>query len=304
MNVDSERRNRILTLALPIIGGMVSQNLLNIVDTAMVGNLGNSALAAVGLGGFVIFMCQALILGILTGVQSSAARRKGEGRTDRVAAVLNTALLLVLVIAPFFSAILIALADIGFPLLNNDTEVIALGVPYIEWRLGAIVFVGMNFAFRDYWNALDMSRVYMNTLIIMHACNIVLNYVLIFGNFGAPAYGVTGAAMASAISMGIGTFIYIFLGFKHIAKDGLQQLFFAAGLVAMFVIIGKIGTPELAAANVLITVLLFAILPGLALGIACTTLVGQALGRGQPDDAYRWAWGVGRGTLARSLSYY
>ena len=72
----------------------------------------------------------------------------------------------------------------------------------------------------------------------------------------------------------------------------------------MFVIIGKIGTPELAAANVLITVLLFAILPGLALGIACTTLVGQALGRGQPDDAYRWAWGVGRGTLARSLSYY
>lgn len=47
---------------------------------------------------------------------------------------------------------------------------------------------------------------------------------------------------------------------------GLQQLFFAAGLVAMFVIIGKIGTPELAAANVLITVLLFAILPGLAAG--------------------------------------
>jgi MATE family multidrug resistance protein len=319
LNVDSERRNRILTLALPIIGGMVSQNLLNIVDTAMVGNLGNSALAAVGLGGFVVFMCQALILGISTGVQSSAARRKGEGRSDRAAAVLNSALLLVLVIAPFFSAILIALADIVFPLLNDDTEVIALGVPYIEWRLGAIVFVGMNFAFRGYWNALDMSRVYMNTLIIMHACNIVLNYVLIFGNFGAPAYGVTGAAMASAIAMGIGTFIYIFLGFKHIAKDGfmrhlatrnetaglirvslpagLQQLFFAAGLVAMFVIIGKIGTPELAAANVLITVLLFAILPGLALGIACTTLVGQALGRGQPDDAYRWAWDVGKVTV-------
>jgi MATE family multidrug resistance protein len=115
LNVDSERLNRILTLALPIIGGMVSQNLLNIVDTAMVGNLGNSALAAVGLGGFVVFMCQALILGISTGVQSSAARRKGEGRSDRAAAVLNSALLLVLVIAPFFSAILIALADIVFP---------------------------------------------------------------------------------------------------------------------------------------------------------------------------------------------
>jgi putative MATE family efflux protein len=306
-------------LALPIIGGMVSQNLLNIVDTAMVGFLGDAALAAVGLGGFVVFMCQALILGISTGVQSSAARRKGEGRPDRAAATLNTALVLVLLVAPVMSTVLIQLAGWAYPLLNNDPEVIALGVPYVEWRLGAIVFVGMNFAFRGYWNALDMSRVYMNTLIIMHACNIVLNYVLIFGKLGVPAYGVTGAGMASAISMAIGSATYLFLGFRHIAKDsflrrlatraetfslirislpaGLQQLFFAAGLVAMFFIIGRIGTPELAAANVLITVLLFAILPGLALGIACTTLVGQALGRKDFDDAYLWTWDVAKITI-------
>jgi putative MATE family efflux protein len=306
-------------LALPIIGGMVSQNLLNIVDTAMVGFLGDPALAAVGLGGFVVFMCQALILGISTGVQSSAARRKGEGRIDRAAAVLNSALLLVLVIAPIFSLVLIQLAEPAYPFLNSDPEVIERGVPYIEWRLGAIVFVGMNFAFRGFWNALDLSKLYMNTLIIMHACNIVLNYVLIFGNFGSPAYGVTGAGMASAISVAIGTAIYFYLGFRHIEKGaflrrltnaqetaslirislpaGIQQLFFAAGLVAMFWIIGRIGTPELAAANVLITVLLFAILPGLALGIACTTLVGQALGARNVDDAYQWTWDVAKVTI-------
>ncbi len=316
--MDPARRQRILGLALPIIGGMVSQNLLNIVDTAMVGFLGDSALAAVGLGGFVVFMCQALILGISTGVQSSAARKKGEGRVDRAAAILNTALLLVLVVAPIFSLILMQIVPTLFPYLNSDVSVIERGVPYLEWRLGAIVFVGMNFAFRGYWNALDMSRVYMTTLILMHACNIILNYVLIFGKFGAPAYGVAGAGMASAISMAIGTAIYFVLGCRHAAKDGflkglatrqetasllrislpagLQQLFFSAGLVAMFWIIGKIGTPELAAANVLITVLLFAILPGLAMGIACATLVGQALGRKEPEDAYRWAWDVAKVT--------
>lgn len=317
--MDSQRRSRILTLALPIIGGMVSQNLLNIVDTAMVGFLGDAALAAVGLGGFLVFMCQALILGISTGVQSTAARKKGEGRPDRASALLNSALLLVLVVGPIFSLILIGLAEPVFPLLNSDPTVIETGVPYLEWRLGAIVFVGMNFAFRGYWNALDMSRVYMATLIMMHACNIALNYVLIFGKFGVPAYGVTGAGMASAISMGIGTLIYIVLGFRYVRKDGflnhlatrketaslikisipsgLQQLFFAAGLVAMFTIIGRIGTPELAAANVLVTVLLFAILPGIALGIASTTLVGQALGREDADDAYRWAWDVAKVTV-------
>jgi MATE family multidrug resistance protein len=317
--VEIERRNRILGLALPIIGGMVSQNLLNIVDTAMVGFLGDAALAAVGLGGFVVFMCQALILGISTGVQSTAARKKGEGRPDRAAGLLNTALLLVLVVGPIFSLLLIQLAEPVFPMLISDPAVIERGVPYLEWRLGAIVFVGMNFAFRGYWNALDMSRVYMTTLIIMHACNIVLNYVLIFGKFGMPAYGVAGAGMGSAISMGIGTLIYIFLGFRYVRKDGflnhlatkqetaslirisipagVQQLLFAAGLVAMFWIIGKIGTPELAAANVLITVLLFAILPGLALGIACTTLVGQSLGRQDVEDAYQWAWDVAKVTV-------
>ena len=318
--MDVTRRRRILGLALPIIGGMVSQNLLNIVDTAMVGFLGDSALAAVGLGGFVVFMCQALILGISTGVQSTAARKKGEGRIDRAAALLNTALVLVLIVAPVLSAILIQIVPTLFPYLNSDTTVIERGVPYMEWRLGAIVFVGMNFAFRGYWNALDMSRVYMSTLIMMHSCNIVLNYILIFGKFGAPALGVTGAGMASAISMGIGTAIYFVLGCRYAAKDGflkalatkqetyslvrislpagLQQLFFAAGMVAMLWIIGKIGTPELAAANVLITVLLFAILPGLALGIACATLVGQALGRGEPEDAYQWAWDVSKVAVA------
>ncbi len=316
--MDVARRNRILGLALPIVGGMVSQNLLNIVDTAMVGFLGDSALAAVGLGGFVVFMCQALILGISTGVQSTAARKKGEGRVDRAAAILNTALLFVLVVAPIFSLILIQIVPTLFPYLNSDASVIERGIPYLEWRLGAIVFVGMNFAFRGYWNALDMSRVYMTTLILMHSCNIILNYVLIFGKFGAPAYGVEGAGMASAISMAIGTAIYFVLGCKHAARDGflkrvatrqetsslvrislpagLQQLFFSAGLVAMFWIIGKIGTPELAAANVLITVLLFAILPGLAMGIACATLVGQALGRKEPEDAYQWAWDVAKVT--------
>lgn len=317
--MDAARRHRIFGLALPIVGGMVSQNLLNIVDTAMVGFLGDSALAAVGLGGFVVFMCQALILGISTGVQSTAARKKGEGRSDRAAAILNTALLLVLVVAPIFSLVLMQLAAPLFPYLNSDATVIELGIPYLEWRLGAIVFVGMNFAFRGYWNALDMSRVYMFTLIVMHACNIILNYILIFGKFGAPALGVTGAAMGSAISLAIGSSIYMILGFKYVAKDGfmrhlatrqetaslvrislpagLQQLFFSAGLVAMFWIIGKIGTAELAAANVLITVLLFAILPGLAMGIACATLVGQALGRKEPEDAYQWAWDVAKVTV-------
>jgi len=316
LSLPPDRRQRILALSLPIIGGMASQNLFNIVDTAMVGWLGDSALAAVGVGGFVAFTCQALVLGISTGVQSVAARRRGAGQEDRSVRVLNSALLLILVIAPLLSWLLIGLADRLFPFLNPDPEVIEQGVPYLEIRLAAMVFIGMNFAFRGYWNAMDMSRVYMTTLITTHACNIFLNWVLIFGELGAPALGVTGAGLASALSLAVGSCIYVVLGFYYAGRNGfargladgrefrslirisvpssLQQMFFAAGLVAMFWIVGRIGTPEVAATNVLITVTLFAILPGLGLGLACTTLVGQALGRNDAADARQWGWDVTR----------
>ncbi len=309
-----ERRQRIFALSLPIIGGMISQNLFNIVDTAMVGLLGNAALAAVGLGGFIVFACQSIVLGISTGVQSVAARRRGAGQMDRPVRILNSALAMVVVVGPLLSLVLIQFVEPLYPYINNDVEVIEQGVPYLQIRLAAVMFVGMNFAFRGYWNAIDMSRIYMSTLIAIHLCNILLNYVLIFGKLGAPTLGVAGAGYASAISLAFGTCIYFALSLRLAASRGflrglasrdevkslvrisipssLQQVFFAAGMVTMFWIVGRIGTAEVAAANVLITVTLFALLPGLGLGIACTTLVGQALGANDADDAHQWGWDV------------
>ena len=303
------RLRRIFGLALPIIGGMVSQNVMNLVDTAMVGTLGNAALAAVGIGGFATFMCQALILGVSTGVQATAARRKGEGRLSESAVFLDAGLLLVVLSAPLLSLVLYFVVPQVYPGLNGDPQVIAAGVPYLPIRVLAIVFVGMNFAFRGYWNAIDLSKLYMSTLIVMHASNIFLNYVLIFGKLGAPALGVTGAGLASALSTVIGSLIYFALGFKYARRNGflrglprrhevatlvrlslptgVQQLFFSAGFVVTYWIIGLVGTAELAAASVLINVMLVAILPGLGLGLAAATLVGQALGRGEADDASR-----------------
>ena len=67
LGVPPARRRRIFGLALPIIGGMLSQNVLNLVDTAMVGTLGDAALAGVGLGGFANFLLSAFILGLSAG---------------------------------------------------------------------------------------------------------------------------------------------------------------------------------------------------------------------------------------------
>ena len=83
------RRAQIFALGLPIIAGMLGQNVLNIADTAMVGALGDVSLAATGLGGFATFMATSFIMGLSAGVQAIAARRLGENRTDVLAIALN-----------------------------------------------------------------------------------------------------------------------------------------------------------------------------------------------------------------------
>jgi Na+-driven multidrug efflux pump len=83
---------------------------------------------------------------------------------------------------------------------------------------------------------------------------------------------------------------------------GIQQLFFSAGFVMTFWIVGQIGTREMAAIAVIVNLTLVALLPGLGLGLAAATLVGQALGRGDPEDASRWGWQVARvGMLGLSI---
>lgn len=310
-----ERRRTILTLALPIIGGMASQNVLNLVDTAMVGLLGAPELAAVGMGSFANFMATAFIMGLSAGVQALAARRLGQGRVGETAVPLNGGLLLAVLIAVPWSTLLIVFADRLFPFLVEDPRVVELGIPYLRARLVAMVALGMNFSFRGYWNGVNLSKVYMRTLIVMHLSNIFLNWVLIFGKLGLPAFGATGAGMGSAIATYLGVAMYIVQAFvlargsgflRHFPNrqtlvsmlrlsvpTGIQQTFFATGMTVLFWIIGRIGTEELAASTVLVHLLLVAILPGIGFGMASTSLVGQALGRADVADAKRWGWDVG-----------
>jgi multidrug resistance protein, MATE family len=314
--MNADRRRTILALALPTIGGMTSQNILNLVDMAMVGTLGAPALAGVGIGSFLNFMAFAAIAGLASAVQATAARRVGEGRQAESALPLNGGLYLCWLIGLPLTALLFWLAPDIVRLMNDDPAVLREGVPYFQIRLLGIIAVGMNFSFRGYWTAVKNTRLYFTTLLTMHTVNIALNYCLIFGKLGLPALGTTGAAIGTAASLWLGSAIYFWHGHRLARPAGfldhlpgreqllsllrlgipssLQQLFFAAGFTVLFWIVGQVGTQELAVTNVLINITLVAVLPGMGLGLAAATLVGQALGRGQPEDAYRWAWDVCR----------
>ncbi|MBT6432371.1 MAG: MATE family efflux transporter, partial [Deltaproteobacteria bacterium] len=315
ISTDQKKRyKRILSLGLPIVGGMISQNVINLVDTAMVGSLGDVALAAVGTGSFIAFMAVSVVMGLSTGVQAIVARRVGEGNTKDVATALNGALIVAVISGLILSTLYWLSAETIFTWVNKDPDVLAMGVPYIELRVWTITAVGINMSFRGFWNGTDRSVLYLKTLVFIHSSNILLNYIFIFGNWGFPAMGTQGAAVGTTASMFMGCGYYFYLGFKHAKHQGfcmkrctrpvlrsllrltipnsLQQLFFATGYTVLFWIIGQVGTAETAAANVLVNLMLVAILPSIAFGLASTTLVGQAMGRSDIEDAYRWGWDV------------
>lgn len=312
--LERDRLRTIARLGLPMVAGMLSQNLLNLVDSAMVGVLGPEALAAVGIGSYANFMAIALFIGLSSGVQAMVARREGEGRHGETAVPLNGGLLLSLALGIPILAALFVLAPYFMPLINPDPVVIADGTPYFQARLTGVVAVGMTFAFRGYWNGVNLPRIHFQVLLVTHASNIVLSYVLIFGALGFPALGPLGAGIGSSVATYLGVGVHFFLAFRMARANGflrgipapetmmtmvrvglpaaLNQFLFAAGITALFWIIGQVGTVEVAASSVLVNLFLVAFLPGVGLGLAAASLVGQALGRGEADDARRWGWDV------------
>ncbi|MBK6849716.1 MAG: MATE family efflux transporter [Proteobacteria bacterium] len=307
-----ERVRRILALALPIIGGMASQNLLNLIDTVMVGRLGSAALGAVGLGSMVNWLASAFFMALGSGVQALASRRTGQSDARGAVDPLHAALVLALAVVLPCSLLLAGHATWIFARLSRDPAVQALGADYLAIRLAGAVFLVANFAFRGYWNGIGRSTVYLRTILLIHAVNIALNGLLIYGTLGFPRLGVRGAAYASVIGAAVGTGSYLLRawrfarphGFLHdvwgsarragrsvlrlSVPTGVQNTFLSAGFVLFYRFAGQLGTRELAISNVLIQLAMVCLLPSVGFGLAAATMVGISLGAGQRQQAACW----------------
>ncbi len=312
MLVPLHRARQLLDIGLPIIAGMISGILLGLIDTAMVGVLGVTALGAVGLAAFASHIFLGLFHGFAVAVQALVSRRVGQGREDECSVPLQGGLVIVVLAALPLSALLWYFIPSLFVLINDDPEVIAIGVDYIRWLILQAVFVGIIAANSGFWNGVGRSRIYIPAILLMHFLNVVFNYMFIFGEWGAPRMEAEGAGFATFLAHMVGACAFIALGVRRggaygflrrwvnltelksiislAIPAGLQQVLDVAALTATYSIVGRVGTQELACYAVLINLVGLVGLPAWGFGTAGATLVGQAIGRGQLDDARQWAW--------------
>lgn len=291
---------------------MLSQSLLNLVDSALVGALGGAALAGVGVGGYASFLVMALVMGLSSGVQAMVARRHGQGRLDVKAEPLNGGLLIALLFCLPLMLICLNLSEQIIGLISDDQELMSVADPYLDYRLLGAWAVGFNLCFRGYWNGINQSLAFLRVLIAVHLFNVIISYGLIYGAFGLPEMGAAGAGLGTTLSLYLGSLVYIFMTWKQARCRGfltrlpdrqtltnllrlsipnsMQQLVFAGSVAVLFSIIAQLGTQELAIAHVLTHLSLLLILPAVGLGMAATTLVSHDLGKGDQDAASQWGW--------------
>lgn len=311
-----DRIGTILKLALPIAAGLGSSLVMVFVDLAMVGVLGDNALAGIGLAAFSYSLILAFVVGFAPAVQGIVARRRGQGSAEPKCLPLNGGLLLALVIGVPLSLVFYVLSPFIFSIISSDPEVTKEGLPYFRALITAIVASGMCSAFQGYYTGIAKVRVYMLVILFISCLNVFLNYALIFGNFGAPALGTMGAGIASAIAIYVGAFMYFVITFYNFRAEGFLNIkpklalliqiietgmpesvrlaMFALGYIVFYWIVGQVGTAELAVTNVLVRISMVLAVLAEALGMVSTTLVSSTLGKGDPSGAAQWGWDTGK----------
>jgi putative MATE family efflux protein len=311
---DRALTRRVLRISTPAVAGLSFQMVVTVFETAMVGRLENATvvLAAMGLGALATWAITSVFSSLATGVHVLAARRSGERDLSGSGDVLNNALLLSFVLGLTFGLPGYLFSRNILEFFAADSAVAAAGTGYMQWRfIGLLPFLFMV-SYRGFFNGIGQTKMFLYSAIIINLSNVALNAVLIFGGFGIPGMGMTGAGCASAISNVIGVLFFLAASLapgyrkryeyyralhfrwaviRQLVRISLpvsfQNILILLGFLVFVAITGLIGTIQQAASQVVITALFMSFLPCFGFGTGAQTLVGQALGRGDHELARR-----------------
>ena len=301
-------------VAIPMMVSMGLQSLFNLVDIYFVGKLSAQAVAAVGMSGIVMFVMMTFIIGLGTSTRALVARFVGSNEMDKAFETAFASLTIALGLSVLVALFGTFLAPQILKLLGAEGEVLRLGVRYIR-----IMFIGMmGLAFSISVNSILQgagdAKTPMIILLFSTGLNIILDPMLIMGYGPFPQLGVDGAAIATVSARGMAMVIGLIVlfrgksGFKLSIKDyswslkRIGQIFSIgipaatqplirniSGLILIRIATG-FGTASVAAYVIVMRIMMFALMPGIGLGDANGTIVGQNLGAGKLNRAKKAVW--------------
>ena len=284
--------------------------LAGMVDTIMVGSLGSFAIAAVGLTTQPKFLGLAVFLSMNVAVSALVARRKGAGDRESANRIVRMALLITIGLTIIISSVFVAFASPIIKMVGSQADTHEYAVEYLQIIMGGLGFCTISLMLNAAQRGAGNTRIAMLTNVISNTVNVIFNYLLIGGNFGFPALGVRGAALATVI----GTVCACTLSIASVLrKDGfinlrsvkgwianrmsvhsllnvgssafVEQICLRIGFLLFSMTVAHLGTTQMAAHQIGMNLMSMSFSFGDGLSVASVTLIGQSLGRKRPDMA-------------------
>jgi MATE family, multidrug efflux pump len=315
-----------VALAVPAALTQLSNVSMGVVDTAMVGPLGAVPLAGVAFANSLYFGPSIFLFGLVAAVHPIAAQRHGAGQPERVRQILHDGLAAAVLLGLLGTAAMLLLSW-HLNLFTSEEAVTAQASVYLRCRVFALL---PNLLFIGYRGFLDAQGLPMPSLwasVIANLVNAFFNWALIYGHLGFPALGVAGSGIATSIStlfQAAYLAVSVRRGFPWASRGrpsraGLRKMFriglpmgmhqgLEVGIFALAaILVLQFGAVPMAAHQIAIQVASCSFMVAVGCSVAAATRVGQALGRGRPDEAARAGWisiAVGVAFMACSATVY
>ena len=295
-------------VAYPILISLVMEQMIGLTDTAFLGRVGEVELGASAIA-IIYYMVLFMIgFGFSIGAQIIIGRRNGEGRFKDTGKVFWNGIYFLLGLA----GIIILMSELLSPwmmkFMVSSQAIYDAALSYVRWRLPGMVFAFMTAMFRAFYVGTTQTKTLTFNSVAMVASNILFNYILIFGKFGCPALGITGAAIGSSLAELVS--LIFFIAYTYLKCDRpkygldkaarfekqelksmmpvctwtmIQHTISISTWFIFFIYIEHLGERALAISNIARSVsgLMWVVLQ--AFSSTCSTLVSNIIGEGHQE---------------------
>jgi putative MATE family efflux protein len=311
----SDMWRSIMKITWPAFIELVMSTLFGMIDMIMVGQLGPAAIASVGLTNQPFMLFIAIFAAVNVGTTTLVAWNIGANNVKNARAIVRQTLVVNIILGLITTILGIISAKYIVSFMGAREDTIVDATNYFRIIAGGLIFQGMTMGITASLRGAGETKIPMYYNVGSNLLNVFGNYVLIYGKFGFPEWGVAGAAASTTIARLLALLAGLYVLYRskntkiHLKlKDkyridisiikkifsiglpaALEQFVIQGGLILFAKTVAGLGTAAYAAHQIGLNISGLTFAPSMAFGVAATTLVGQSLGAGNEERAHKYA---------------
>ena len=308
--LDKKFIKTLMLLAIPIILQSLVTASLNLLDNLMIGSLGENEIAAVGISNQFYMLYYYTIMGITLGAGIFMSQFWGKKDVTSIHKFLGISLVVGMISTIFFAILAFFFPEMIMKIFIDENIVIEQGVAYLKMVALSYIFTTISLAYAAALRSIGQTKIPMYGSLVGLVFNGILNYIFIFGKFGAPVMGVAGAALGTTVSrfMELAFILFIIYKNKNVIAGKISQLLdfnfdlvkryfitatpvvfndvmWIAGITAYFIAYSKLGINATATMQIANTINNVFNIFGIGIASASAILIGNKIGAGKEEDA-------------------